>query len=162
MTAPALAADISDPALAAESAEAAEAAEPIDRNDATDPTDPMLAADPMEPIDRTLPREAMDRNESVDARQSREWAIGKLWLPRGDRDRGARPISPAAPAPCNLSPLGKSSKAPIAQSVERLHGKEKVYGSIPYWGSGPGHRSLPIAASGSVGGVAQVGRASGS
>ena len=25
--------------------------------------------------------------------------------------------------------------APIAQSVERLHGKEKVYGSIPYWGS---------------------------
>jgi hypothetical protein len=29
-----------------------------------------------------------------------------------------------------------SSLAPIAQSVERLHGKEKVYGSIPYWGSG--------------------------
>ncbi len=28
-----------------------------------------------------------------------------------------------------------SSLAPIAQSVERLHGKEKVYGSIPYWGS---------------------------
>src|SRR5215470_15047147 len=26
-------------------------------------------------------------------------------------------------------------RAPIAQSVERLHGKEKVYGSIPYWGS---------------------------
>lgn len=25
--------------------------------------------------------------------------------------------------------------APIAQSAERLHGKEKVYGSIPYWGS---------------------------
>ena len=31
-----------------------------------------------------------------------------------------------------------SSLAPIAQSVERLHGKEKVYGSIPYWGSGVG------------------------
>ena len=29
-----------------------------------------------------------------------------------------------------------SSLAPIAQSAERLHGKEKVYGSIPYWGSG--------------------------
>ena len=28
-----------------------------------------------------------------------------------------------------------SSLAPIAQSAERLHGKEKVYGSIPYWGS---------------------------
>jgi hypothetical protein len=26
-------------------------------------------------------------------------------------------------------------QAPIAQSAERLHGKEKVYGSIPYWGS---------------------------
>jgi hypothetical protein len=25
--------------------------------------------------------------------------------------------------------------APIAQTAERLHGKEKVYGSIPYWGS---------------------------
>ena len=30
------------------------------------------------------------------------------------------------------------SLAPIAQSAERLHGKEKVYGSIPYWGSGVG------------------------
>ncbi|MCW2872226.1 MAG: hypothetical protein JWL99_3546 [Streptomyces oryziradicis] len=28
-----------------------------------------------------------------------------------------------------------SSLAPIAQSVERLHGKEKVCGSIPHWGS---------------------------
>jgi hypothetical protein len=31
-------------------------------------------------------------------------------------------------------------QAPIAQSVERLHGKEKVYGSIPYWGSTRGPR----------------------
>ena len=29
-----------------------------------------------------------------------------------------------------------SSLAPIAQSAERLHGKEKVNGSIPFWGSG--------------------------
>ncbi len=35
-----------------------------------------------------------------------------------------------------------SSLAPIAQSVERLHGKEKVYGSIPYWGSGGTGTSL--------------------
>ncbi len=27
--------------------------------------------------------------------------------------------------------------APIAQSAERLHGKEKVKGSIPFRGSGP-------------------------
>ena len=35
--------------------------------------------------------------------------------------------------------------APIAHSAERLHGKEKVYGSIPYWGSEYG----PISAVGS-------------
>jgi hypothetical protein len=35
--------------------------------------------------------------------------------------------------------------APIAQSAERLHGKEKVYGSIPYWGSdgGAAHTARP-------------------
>ena len=32
--------------------------------------------------------------------------------------------------------------APIAQSAEHLHGKEKVYGSIPYWGS-DGSGSVP-------------------
>lgn len=33
-------------------------------------------------------------------------------------------------------PLGKlSNVAPIAQSAERLHGKEKVKGSIPFRGS---------------------------
>jgi hypothetical protein len=68
------------------------------------------------------------------------------------------------------------SLAPIAQSVERLHGKEKVYGSIPYWGSDS--RSLGTAVHISVtlmsttrtgsgetgpnGGVAQVVRAHGS
>ena len=35
-----------------------------------------------------------------------------------------------------LFPLGSTRPtAPIAQSAEHLHGKEKVYGSIPYWGS---------------------------
>lgn len=36
------------------------------------------------------------------------------------------------------------SLAPIAQSAERLHGKEKVYGSIPYWGSVPGVVALGV------------------
>ena len=46
--------------------------------------------------------------------------------------------------------------APIAQSAERLHGKEKVYGSIPYWGSWTTDRSLSRRrASGHHGGVAQ-------
>jgi len=36
------------------------------------------------------------------------------------------PAGPARRDPCNLVPL-----APLAQSAERLHGKEKVYGSIP-------------------------------
>ena len=42
--------------------------------------------------------------------------------------------------------------APIAQSAERLHGKEKVKGSIPFRGSGRGRRSRR-------GGVAQLVRA---
>ena len=43
--------------------------------------------------------------------------------------------------------------APIAQSAERLHGKEKVKGSIPFRGSGRGfYRSR-------CGGVAQLVRA---
>ena len=37
--------------------------------------------------------------------------------------------------------LARSTQAPLAQSAERLHGKEKVYGSIPYWGS---TRSQPL------------------
>ena len=49
---------------------------------------------------------------------------------------GARPdlpqdsISRPRPRPCNLA-----RAAPIAQSAERLHGKEKVKGSIPFRGS---------------------------
>ena len=46
--------------------------------------------------------------------------------------------------------------APLAQSVERFHGKEKVTGSIPVGGSKVFYRShIP-------GGIAQLGRASGS
>jgi hypothetical protein len=32
----------------------------------------------------------MERNESVDAKESREFAIGELWLPGRDRDSRAR------------------------------------------------------------------------
>ena len=47
--------------------------------------------------------------------------------------RGADPISPPGLGRV-LLPLhekGKITCAPLAQSAERLHGKEKVYGSIP-------------------------------
>jgi hypothetical protein len=44
--------------------------------------------------------------------------------------RSGNPISRRAAERVTYSLL-----APIAQSAERLHGKEKVYGSIPYWGS---------------------------
>jgi hypothetical protein len=54
------------------------------------------------------------------------------------------------------------SLAPIAQSAERLHGKEKVYGSIPYWGSGVGASPSRTRSPGSGGGVAQAVRAHGS
>ncbi len=39
------------------------------------------------------------------------------------------------PEPCRMGYDRRCRQAPIAQSAERLHGKEKVYGSIPYWGS---------------------------
>ena len=42
--------------------------------------------------------------------------------------------------------------APIAQSAERFHGKEKVKGSIPFWGSSAGESPYR-------GGVAQLVRA---
>lgn len=32
---------------------------------------------------------------------------------------------------CNLYSATSREQAPLAQSAERLHGKEKVYGSIP-------------------------------
>ena len=60
------------------------------------------------------------------------------------------------------SALAQSSAAPIAQTAERLHGKEKVYGSIPYWGSvndpgrtGSGHRVGVLPQFSPGGGVAQ-------
>ncbi len=54
-----------------------------------------------------------------------------------------------------------SSLAPIAQSVERLHGKEKVCGSIPHWGSGD--RGTPLRRGNSSSKrCSSVGRASGS
>ena len=48
---------------------------------------------------------------------------------RGSRTEIGRPGSPISPSPraCVLF----SVVAPLAQSAERLHGKEKVYGSIP-------------------------------
>jgi hypothetical protein len=67
-----------------------------------------------------------------------------LWS--GDRwigDPGLRRLSPTAPRSWGPEAVGSASLtclsiAPIAQSAERLHGKEKVYGSIPYWGSWEG------------------------
>lgn len=38
-------------------------------------------------------------------------------------------------APCMVTPVRDDGQAPIAQSAERLHGKEKVNGSIPFGGS---------------------------
>jgi hypothetical protein len=34
-----------------------------------------------------------------------------------------------------VTPVRSAGQAPIAQSAERLHGKEKVNGSIPFGGS---------------------------
>lgn len=60
-------------------------------------------------------------------------------------------VSPTAPKPgtrgcvrllslhsLELVANAEKNTAPIAQTAERLHGKEKVYGSIPYWGSWEG------------------------
>ena len=43
------------------------------------------------------------------------------------RRRAGQPISRSARSRC----VSFSVVAPLAQSAERLHGKEKVYGSIP-------------------------------
>jgi hypothetical protein len=43
--------------------------------------------------------------------------------------RGAVYLGPLVP------PIARHSSAPIAQQAERLHGKEKVCGSIPHGGS---------------------------
>jgi hypothetical protein len=51
----------------------------------------------------------------------------------------SRSDSPCAPRSVYLGPLvppaPRHSRAPIAQQAERLHGKEKVCGSIPHGGS---------------------------
>lgn len=59
-------------------------------------------------------------------------------------------------AGCNLSTARGAGQAPLAQSAERFHGKEKVNGSIPLGGSVDARRS---AARGYRGGVAQLVRA---
>ena len=56
----------------------------------------------------------------------------------------------------SLQDCKQGSSAPLAQSVERFHGKEKVNGSIPLGGSVDARRS---AARGYRGGVAQLVRA---
>ena len=50
--------------------------------------------------------------------------------------------------------------APLAQSVERFHGKEKVTGPIPVGGSKKNLELLKVLSK--FGGVAQLGRANGS
>src|SRR5690606_22671240 len=80
---------------------------------------------------------------------------------RGD-EAHVVPISFRVPGACTLV-----SAAPIAQSAERLHGKEKVKGSIPFRGSDrrPRRASTTMACRPWVddhGGVAQVVRAHGS
>ena len=45
------------------------------------------------------------------------------------QNRGAG--SRASPVPLSVALQKRGNPAPLAQSVERLHGKEKVYGSIP-------------------------------
>ncbi len=54
-------------------------------------------------------------------------------------DMAAGLDSPSAPPSVYLGPLVPPvvghSRAPIAQQAERLHGKEKVCGSIPHGGS---------------------------
>ena len=58
-----------------------------------------------------------------------ELEAGRIRWPgsRTDPRPGLEPISPRPARAVYPSP----SLAPLAQSAERLHGKEKVYGSIP-------------------------------
>ena len=53
--------------------------------------------------------------------------LGQSALAGGPRGRAGEKSRPAETRPCGILALS----APLAQSVERLHGKEKVYGSIP-------------------------------
>jgi hypothetical protein len=75
-------------------------------------------------------------------------AMGSVCWVRRNAARGARSCRFRVYW-CLLYANGASGEAtaPIAQSAERLHGKEKVYGSIPYWGSdGAGLIDLPTRA----------------
>ena len=64
--------------------------------------------------------------------------------------------SPHAPR-CTLSSARGAGMAPLAQSVERFHGKEKVNGSIPLGGSANAFRDSDWRSY--RGGVAQLVRA---
>lgn len=51
---------------------------------------------------------------------------------RRRRGRFGPAVFDFAPGPGSVyGCLARTSQAPLAQSAERLHGKEKVYGSIP-------------------------------
>ena len=65
-------------------------------------------------------------------------------------------------AGCNLSTARGAGQAPLAQSAERFHGKEKVNGSIPLGGSVDAGRASALLGGKtrvSRGGVAQLVRA---
>ena len=103
-------------------------------------------------LSRPLPRAGMDAWLTRRTVAEPSGAAGRprrLRVVSGDRPTGEHPAAlssrPQPRVPCILSPC----LAPIAQTAERLHGKEKVYGSIPYWGS-------TAALAGLVGGVAQM------
>ncbi len=71
-----------------------------------------------------MPRKPLLRNKKIRRAQSLDSENPLLTNELGVS------ISRGQQRPCKVVGV-----APIAQSVERLHGKEKVYGSIPYWGS---------------------------
>src|ERR1700732_4002084 len=74
------------------------------------------------------------------------------------RGKGVGPTCCLAGQPGKLYPLQGpcAGQAPLAQSVERFHGKEKVNGSIPLGGSA---HAGPTGGAVSQGGVAQSVRA---
>ena len=60
-------------------------------------------------------------------------AVGwpRIQGPREALEQGARRPSPEPISHRGYACVSFSVVAPLAQSAERLHGKEKVYGSIP-------------------------------
>ena len=60
-------------------------------------------------------------------------------LPRAPAERGDRRRAGRAESPRWARVSSTAAVAPLAQSAERLHGKEKVYGSIPYGALGAAH-----------------------